>query len=291
MDKKKMKEEVISYIVSFLVDKTGNNIFDSFRERLRIKNLLKKDGQNIERIFYAEKNTDLYNLVEEFIFYTAFKEPFFYSPMNLTESQEEIVWLQFTEYMREQTNNKYIDGDYREKIIRCINLHNEAVNRMIMDESTRFQAKTHQIHYNSINMNLKEIIDTLNTQTSLQIDDEELNFSIEELESIIKSYRFDINNLRRIQSFIICGSIMVLFIMTIFIPISIRYVENILATIVMVYLLCMVMIILLFLWRDVSRKVIALEGKLEMMRDSLWDIHFELYKNQIKVKYTKGKHK
>lgn len=139
----------------------------------------------------------------------------------------------------------------------------------------------HQIRYNSIDRKLKEITNTLNNRTALQEENVELDFSIEELESIIKSFRVDIKYIRKMHSMIICGTMMILLIMSIFVPLSIKYAEYMPATIIMVFFLCMVVVLLLILWRDISVKEKALEKKIELMRDSLWNIHFELYQNQI----------
>lgn len=167
MDESRLKD-VISFIVSFLVDRTGNDAFDGWRERYKIRSLLKKDCKNIKNIFHTEKNTDLYNLVEEFILLTAFKEPTFYSAMELSEEQEDEVWTKFVEFIRRETNDNIVSDTYKKKIIRCINLHNQELNKLIMDEQARFQTRMHQIRYNSIDRKLKEISNTLNNRTALQ---------------------------------------------------------------------------------------------------------------------------
>ena len=87
--------------------------------------------------------------------------------------------------------------------------------------------------------------------------------------------------IRKMHLMIICGTIMILIIMSIFIPFSIKYAEYIPATIIMVFFLCMVVVLLLILWRDISVKEKALEKRIDLMRDSLWNIHFELYQDQI----------
>lgn len=63
MDKK--IGEVIEFIASFLVDTTGNEIFEKWKAKRKISKMLKEDKKNIERIFFAIKNSDLYNLVED----------------------------------------------------------------------------------------------------------------------------------------------------------------------------------------------------------------------------------
>ena len=123
--------------------------------------------EHLLNIFHTEKNTDLYNLVEEFILLTAFKEPTFYSAMDLSEEQEDEVWSKFVEFIQKETNDNYVSDIYKKKIVRCINLHNEELNKLIMDEQARFQTRMHQIRYNSIDRKLKEISNTLNNRNYL----------------------------------------------------------------------------------------------------------------------------
>lgn len=106
--KEKVLKEVVNFIVSFLFDKTGSDIFDSWKEKRNIKKVLLEDKKNIKRVFYTNEKTDLYNLGEEFIKYKAFMDTSFYSPMNLTEEQEDGLWQKFKEYFARQNGNKHL---------------------------------------------------------------------------------------------------------------------------------------------------------------------------------------
>lgn len=280
-------KEIVEFVASFLVDRTGNDIFDKWREKRKIERILKEDRKNIKRIFYAVDNSDLYNLIEEFIMFSAFKETFFYSSMDLTIMQEEILWQKFADYIQKETGDSYINTEYREKIIRCLNLHNKAINNIIMDEKDTIQTKMIQRQHNSLEDSLNYIINTLNTDTRLQDKDDELSFSIEQLDMIIKSYRFDINQLRKLQTLSICGAMIILLFMSIFVPLSLKYVENVYSIIVMFLFLSVIILLFLIFWKYISRKLEILEHRMRRMRDSLWEIHFKLYKNQIKNKYIR----
>ena len=281
----KRTKEVIQFIAAFLVDTTGNEIFEKWKEKRKISQILKEDNKNIKRIFYTIDNSDLYNLVEEFIMYSAFKEVSFYSPMDLTIEQEEKLWEEFSNFIKRESKENYVNGKYRDKIIKCINLHNKAINSIIIDAQGNFQMKMMQNQHQSIKDSLNYIINTLNTETKLQDKNDELNFSAEQLEMIMKSYRFDINQFRRIQILTICGTMMILLVMSIFIPLSIKSVNNSNSTVIMFLFLLMAVLLLLLFWRQVTIKLGRLEIQMEEIRQLLWNIHFKLYENQIETNY------
>lgn len=282
---KEKTKEIIEFIASFLVDTTGNEIFETWKAKRRISKVLKEDSKNIERIFCAIKDSDLYNLVEEFIMYSAFKEASFYSPMDLTIEQEERLWKEFSNFIKEESKENYVNYEYRSKIIRCINLHNKAINSIIMDDQGNFQMKMMQSQHQSVKNSLNCIINTLNTETKLQDKDDKLNFGVEQLEMIMKSYRFDMNLLRKIQIISICGALIILLFMSIFIPFSLKYIINELTMRVMYNFLSIVVVLLLAFWGYITCDLYKFEKQMERMRKSLWEIHYEIYEKKIYQEY------
>lgn len=275
-------KEIIELIAAFLVDTTGNEIFEKWKVKRKISKILKEDCKNIERILGAIRHTDLYNLVEEFIMYSAFKEVSFYSPMDLTVEQEEKLWKEFSNFIKNENNDNYVNVEYKEKIIRCINLHNKAINSTVIDIQGNLQMKMIQSQQNSLN----DIINILNIELKLQDEDEELDFSIKQLNMIMKSYRFDIKQLRKMQIISICGAIVILLFMSIFIPLSLKYIRNIYSIITICLFFYIVGVFLLMFWKYILRSTQRLENEMEEMRALLWNIHIELYRHQIEEKYT-----
>lgn len=88
-----------------------------------------------------------------------------------------------------------------------------------MDEKSKVQLKVMPNEYEIINKSLNKIIDTLNTETSLQEENNKLGLIVTQIESIMKSYRFDISNLRK---FCVFGTILVLIVMAISIPLCFK---------------------------------------------------------------------
>lgn len=99
--------------------------------------------------------------------FSAFKEVTFYSSMKLTMDQEDNLWIKFSDFLKSETGN-YVNANYKDKIIRCINLHNKAINNIIMDDQSLLHMKMMQSQHRAVKDSLNYIIDTLNTETKLQ---------------------------------------------------------------------------------------------------------------------------
>lgn len=279
-------KEIIELIAAFLVDTTGNEIFEKWKTKRKISKVLKEDRKNIERIFFAIKDSDLYKLVEEFIMFSAFKEVSFYSPMDLTIEQEEKLWIEFSNFIKKESKEKYIGYEYRNKIVRCINLHNRAINSIIIDDQGNLQMKLMQSQHQSVKNYLNYIINTLNTETKLQDKDDKLNFGIEQLEMIMKSYRFDINLLRKLQIICFSGVFIIFMFVSIFISFSLKYNIRTNSVLIMCILLIVVEGLLLIFWRNITFDLHKLEMQMENMRQSLWEIHYKIYVNKIYKEYN-----
>lgn len=280
------KKEVIKFIASFLLDKTGNEVFDKWKVKRKISKILDEDNKNIERVFHTTKDSDLYNLVEEFIMNFAFKEVLFYSPMDLTTEQEDKLWENFLVFFKNENNDGYVNGEYKSKIIRCINLHNKAINSIIIDAQGVIQMKMIQSQHQSVKNSLNYIINTLNTETKLQDKDDELNYGVEQLETIMKSYRFDINFLRKLQIICICGAMIILLFMSIAIPLSLKHNMNFTSMIIMCAFLFIVVLLFLLFWKYVTGDLYKVEKQMENMRQELWEIHYKIYEKKIDNEYN-----
>lgn len=282
-------KEIIDFIASVLIDTTGNEFIQKWKVKREISKILKNDRRNIKIYFNADAETDLYNYIEEFIIFHAFKEVSFYSSMELTTEQEEKLWTVFSDFIKVQTGNKYVDGNYKDKIIRCLNLHNEAINN-IMDEQNLFRMKVMLDQNKAINNSLTQIIDTLNTETKLQNKDDDLDYVVEQIETVIKSYRYDINNFRKIQLFCIIVMILVyIFIICLF-SASFSEVFSIDVIFYFISIFGLVFEAPAFLFTVyITKKINGLEKNVEEVRKNLLKIHKKAYFRMLEKKYKMHK--
>lgn len=274
-------KELIQIIIGFILERTGNQSLDNWKERQKIKKVLKRDRKNIKNIFFVDKSSDMCKLIEQFIMFTAFTDVSFYSITELDEQQENKLWNEFEGFIKKETGENLSKPNDKDKIVTCINLHNKSISEIIMDEKSRFQMKVEQKSFRDIKNILLGIVDTLNSNTKLQNKDEELEFGVEQLEAIVKSYRFDIGYLRRIQVLLITAAMVVLFIMGNNIQAHVYDIENIYSTIIMGFFMAVVVFITFKFWQNISEKLKILEDELNEIRKKIWKIHYRLYESQI----------
>lgn len=282
-------KEVIEFIVSFLIDKTGNEIFDKLKEKKKIEKLLNEDKKNIKKIFCTIDNSDLYNLVEQFIIYSAFKDPVFYSPMKLTEEQENKLWNSFKDFYKKENYIRDFDINisYKYKITRCVNLHNESINNIILSNQSKFHINVMQKQHEKIENLLYTIIDTLKTEVNFSDnDDDGLNFAVEQLECILKSYRFDISYNSILQTLYIVGLILLMSFIISFILLSYDFNRSIFK--IPIYVLIVFFsfggIIFSFLIK-VRLRLDILERHMEKIRERLCNFHIKIYLKILENKY------
>ena len=156
-----------------------------------------------------------------------------------------------------------------------------------MDEKSKVQLKVMPNEYEIINKSLNKIIDTLNTETSLQEENNKLGLIVTQIESIMKSYRFDINQLRKIQIFCICGSLLVLLAMAVSVPLSLKNTGSIYAICIMLMFFVVFVIMIFVYWKNIAEKLKRLENSLEKIRNELIDFHSKIYYEMINNKYIR----
>lgn len=286
MMKKKVIKDVTEYIVTMLFDYNGNNFLDKMDEKKKVMRVLEQDRINIKNAFGVEVESDLFNLIEQFIITKAFKNVVFYSSESLTASKKDEVWEAFSLYIKKEKGDGYIDINYKKKIIWCIEEHNSAITKLLDFKSNLITKKIEE-NYEESKEKLGKIIKTLAENTKLQKEDDELDFAIKQLEAIMVSYRYDISQLRKIQVLSMLGTVIVLFVLCISVPLSVRYVQEFVTMFLMIVFLIFVTsseLILIYIWHQVSKKMSILEKKVNEMRDDLWKIYCNMLSERLKDK-------
>lgn len=280
--KQQMIEKALDLVVGFIIDYTGNTVFELWTEKRKIKKILKQDKKNIEKFFKVKEYSDLYNLIEQFIMFEAFKEPEFYSPFRLISKQEDELWHRFEMFIYNELGKEVTADNYKTNLIRCINNHNEAISKVMIDSGSVFQMKVNEKRYNSIHNLLNQIVDTLDVDTRLQEGNDELSFLVEQIESIMKSYRMDINWFRRMQIINVLFTMTTLFLMVISVPVSLEYIGNRNAFPLMFIYLIVILLIFLVIGIYLSKRLDKLEKTMEDVRQNLLKLHMDSYTKQMK---------
>ncbi len=279
----------IEFIVNFLIGKTGDYIYNKWKYRRKIKRVLKNDIKNINRIFFDDKkNVEMFDLINDFLIGTIFMDESFYYLKELTAEQENKAWEMFQEHVKTLLGNDHVNINYRNKIIKCIILHNDAVTNIMMNYESKLQMSVMQRNHKSIEQELNNIFEALNTNTRAQKNDDELDFFVLQLESIMKSYMYDIKQLRKQEIFTFWG-LAIIFLTTIIANTFFRdYYKNI----TIIYVVSILSIIIVGFWMyNTIKKLHRLEASFEFNREHLFRIHLEYYKNTLKnirnpAKYT-----
>lgn len=266
---------VVDFIVNLLIDIKKDDIYDSWKCRRKIKSVLKSDIKNINRIFLDVKIDDkMFDLINDFLIGTIFIDKSFYYPAELTAEQENKVLEMFQERVKTSLGDSYVKPDYKKIIIKCINSHNKTVTDILMSYESTLQMNVMQINHKSIEQELNKIFGALNTNTRIQDNDDELDFLVLQLESIMKSYMFDIKQLRKQKIFIyICLTVVVL---TLCITSNrfTNYEENIIN--ICLYIILYALTVAFWLY-EIKERLHDLEKTFEKNRKSLFDTHLEYY--------------
>jgi len=278
---------VVDFIVNLLIDIKKDDIYDSWKYRRKIKSVLKSDIKNINRIFLDVKIDDkMFDLINDFLIGTIFIDKSFYYPTELTAEQENKALEMFQERIKKSLGDSYVKPDYKKVIIKCINLHNKTVTDILMSFESTLQMNVMQMNYKSIEQELNKIFGALNTNTRIQNDDDELDFLVLQLESVMKSYMLDIKQLRKQEIFIfICLTIVILTICIV--PTHfINYIENFISEIYICIIVMFFVTVVIYKLLKIFKKLNYLENKFEDHRRCLFAKHLYYYDGTLRKKFN-----
>lgn len=268
-------QDIVNVLVSFLIDRTGNDVFDRLRERRKLEKIIKKDRENIRSIFKNVNDTELYVIIEEFIFFSAFQNATFFSPTKLEKEKEDELWDNFKKYVSREIADKYIDISYKERIIRCVNLHNEAINTILLDQQNNLQLKLVQKQHDNIEYMLKNIIDTLDKNCEYLDEEKGVEYAISQLESIMKSCRYDLWQLRKKEISYWIECLLGFSLLILAVALSEGRISFLLFIIIFI-ILGTIIFALLFSARNIQKTIEVEEKTLQEYKNRLWTLHYDL---------------
>lgn len=285
-----ISEKVIDLIINTLIEVSKNEITDNTTTRLKVEKILNSDKKYIHYQFKKiSDDKNMYNLIEDFLILSAFPNKSFYSPEILTTTQEDMAWDEFRNYIKTSIGDTYVNTKFKSLIILCINMHNKNINDKILDKKSVFEMIFFSKKFEEINKQFNEMFNYLNTYTRAQEDDIELDFFIDQLTSIINSYRFDIGQLRKQQNIIILFTIIIILAMSIVIPFSFKYMDNFSVLLIIVIFFVAIATTSIFWATMISSKLSRIENEMEKARSHLLNSHMAIYDEIIIAKFSHSK--
>lgn len=285
-------KEAVAWILQFLAGQIGDDFIKKVKTKKDIKKLLKLDLRRITKTFtLCNCPKETMTLIKSFIFTHAFMDAQYYSASELNEQQVENLWNDFTDYMSKEigTNNLAdINKDFKNKLIYCVTCHNNAINDMFFDISSRIQLQKSQKEHDAIIGKLNYIADTLSTDTEIQSYNEDIFFFLNQIESLLKSMRIDLLHRRKLQLIYTIGILLNSFAMLFGVTKvmtgdfgSSSYISIIQLIIILAFLIFVFYILMVMLYK-IAQNIRCLEDKIDAYTEKLWNIHYEYYEKILK---------
>ena len=275
-------------VLNIIAEQLGLSFWDKHKAKKKIKEILKNDSLTIRQFFQYHTENQI-KLIENYIYSKAFINMEFYSIESLNEDEENELWYDYSEYMRKETNNGYVDKNDRDNLIYCLNKHNKRISDTFLGTDSKIQMQKDQHNHYSIMKEIRNIQDTLVSNTKLQSDNISLDYLNIQIESILKSVRLDLIQRRKLQSIYLVGVLLIAIMnFSIYKGINMVVYQDIefSVTISLFSILLFSIVIIKFLyklWRDVTQTIYNLEQRIEQYTDKLWEIHFNLYEKSINI--------
>lgn len=272
---------VCQFMASFLLDQSGSNLLDKIKKKRARDQFVKREHKFFTYQFADTQNKKDVKLLLDFLDGKVVWGNLYYSKDgDISVEQKEQLWIDFKKYWYNQTGDTYASPKYIDKLIFCANFHNQLVNELILNERDHFIMKGVQNDQKHLEKSMRDIISTLNTNTTLSNQNSNLDFFINQLENIIFSLRRALKNKQKIfilSLFIILGNDILLILSASHwlqsTPSTQYSAESLLSLII-----SSISIIPAFLSTCILiRNMWTLEKQIQKHTEELWILHFRIY--------------
>lgn len=178
-------------IGQYIFGRARDDYFDNFDAKRKLIKILKKDEENINQQFQDKIEKKELRKIKEFYFENIFQDTMFLYPVSdIPEERVYILEKRFFNYIKE------IDWEDAPRIstsdlVACVIKHNELVDKYLLSDSERIILKTIQRNQSDL---LGYIGKTLDSNSELQIEDKNLDYSSKQIESILHAIRMDMKH-------------------------------------------------------------------------------------------------
>lgn len=280
-------------VAEYVFGKVGDKFYETRLASYKIKNILKADKKYIEQQFERNELETLH--VEEFLFQEIFQDSIFLYPVSaIPKDRVKLLWGKYRAYMTDKHNIDINTVNENEDIIKsklgkCVNNHNELVNKHLLSENDRIILKTMQRSQSDL---LGYIGQTLDANSELQSTHAKLDYTHKQVEGILHAFRMDMRHYKLLLMLNLIGIIVFAIISIIVSPQIIGNLSDLLLEysdlntlnsilfISLVVVLAFVLLILIWLFFISLRNVQKCENRIVQYMESLWEIHFSNYKRR-----------
>lgn len=277
-------KEISGAVAEYAFGRASDKILDNFSAKWKIKKILKDDRKFIEGQF-KDIEYDLYSVVEEFLFTEIFQDSMFLYPVTkIPDDRATLLWERW-ECFRNKTIDTYkwsaFDDEFKEKLVACINNHNELVNKNLLSESEGIILKT--IHRNQSDL-LGYIGKTLDANTELQFQDSQLDYTHKQIEGILHALRMDMRHYKFLLFLYSIGILIIELVSIVMLPNIVAALKDsvvdqpVLVFNAIILIIVFLFVLLLYLFSSTLINVRNCEKRISAHMETLWELHFKSYR-------------
>lgn len=280
---KKVIEELASDLLSAICGVTVEEAKRRRHDWRSAKNIVRADSKNIEQQFGS--NNALTLQVRNFFREKVVPSYRYYSVHDLTAEEIESLWRDFCNYLLAQELDAPENDSsvLKKKLTFCVNAHNKKIRESSLSTSEELSQSVTQRGFKNVEAILRQISDTLSLDTNLQDSDDKLDYLTQQIESILRSIRIDLQKSRHSMYRMMVYLIITALIAAVSVWLTINHVDIQTATIELIflsYILLMTFIPLINTLKMAREK----ERKLNQICSDLLKLHYGLYAEFLKKK-------
>lgn len=289
---KEVVKKVGLTVGQYIFGRVRDDYFDNFTAKQKLKKILKKDEENINQQFQKKLEKEETTKIEEFFFKDIFQDIMFLYPVSdLPIDRVDILESRFLNY------TKKIDWKDAPEIsvndlVSCVNKHNELIDKYLLSDSEHIMLKTIQRNQSDL---LGYIGKTLDSNSELQIEDKNLDYSSKQIEGILHAMRMDMKHYKFLMMVYSLGILILITIAIVILPRIIGASNNLHSISRGLIVICMFFVfalfLLLFLFILALKNVNIREGKILKYMGLLWQLHFSRYEKILNVDFKPDEQK
>lgn len=279
---KEIVKKVGLAIGQYIFGRARDDYFDNFAAKRKLIKILKKDEENIDQQFKKKIAKEEITKIKEFYFEDVFQDTMFLYPVSdIPKERVDILENRFLNYIKE-IDWKDAPEISVSDLTACVIKHNELVDKYLLSESERIVLKTIQRNQSDL---LGYIGKTLDSNSELQIEDKNLDYSSKQIEGILHAIRMDMKHYKFLLMVYSLGILIVTAIAIVILPKIIDASNNlqIKELIVICIFFAFALFLLLYLFSLALKNIKIREEKILEYLDLLWRLHFARYMRDLNI--------